>query len=445
MQSWVAEMYALGRSLDPTRPIIENSACEADHTVAEVNDIHLFPTGYGDLAAQARHELDAWVAGAYPGSGHNFAPGYRQDDQPLLVSSIAGWASVEGVETSFPLRTLVNAVRSRERIAGYGWVQLYDVEWELTGILTYERGAKAFGYDIVDVNADDVLVVDGPLAGSAVLGEPIILNLSLAHASGRIAGPVHVGAWLDGLSASWQRVRTDVEVMDAAAIVERRGVIVLGTLRVPSPGEPVAGRLVVEAYDDSAQAVARTHVNVGWLASEPAEQPAALLQMPLECWSASTGSTLESLHVGDAPQRIISPSLIYKVRLPDSAALGQNQEVHLLAEAAVVGLSTAGQSPEEVEVVPVQILLDGAVAAETALPRLRADSRGTLSIIHPEGLGTYGDRLAVPIALLGDLASGEHIVEIKPSDPGSDRRIVVFGPLLGQAPLGPALVYGDLT
>jgi hypothetical protein len=78
-----------------------------------------------------------------------------------------------------------------------------------------------------------------------------------------------------------------------------------------------------------------------------------------------------------------------------------------------------------------------------ALPRLRSDSQGSLSIVNPAGLGSYGGRLDVPLGPLAELVGGEHILEIRPLQPGSDMKVVLFGPLLGRAPLGPTLVLDD--
>ena len=256
MQAWVGAMYALGRSLDPTRPIIENSTSEADHTVAEVNDIHLFPTGYGELQASAAATLDAYVANAYPGSRDNFAPGHVQDVQPLMVTSMAGWSSVDGVETSWPLLALVNEVRARESIAGYGWVQLYDVEWELTGLETYDRRQKAFGYEVARLNSDDVLVVRGPLARAVDRGATMAIEVALAHASGRVTGDVHAVAWLEGVDAAWRHVLTPTRSIGPTVCVDRLGVIPLGTVALTAPEAAFCGRIRIAVIATEARVVA---------------------------------------------------------------------------------------------------------------------------------------------------------------------------------------------
>jgi hypothetical protein len=441
MQLWVERMYALGRSLDPERPIIENSVCEADHTVAEVNDIHLFPPGYGGLDERAAEELLPWIAGAIPGSAHNFAPGYVQDRQPLMVSSMAGWASVDGVETSFPFRSLVNAIRREERIAGYGWVQLYDVEWERTGMLTYERQAKAFGYDVSHINTDDLLVVDGAPARLAALGEPIPIEVGLAHASGMIHGEVRLRAALEGLVGAWRPLRMDVAVDSPRATVHRRGVITMGRIMVHDPGAAFAGSLRLEALDEADRVVARTLLNVAWIASEKATMPSIWSPLPLDRWASVGSPDAEAIEVAGSRQRLAGVRIACRFSVPDGGTPGR--VVRLLAEAAVGVGDMLGQTVGPTAMLPVEVRLDGALVAEADLPPLRADSRGSLSIVHPEGLGSYGGRLDVRLGLSSALSGREHEVEVRPRPDERDHRIVLFGPLLGSVPLGPTLAIDD--
>jgi hypothetical protein len=439
MQAWVERMYELGRGLDATRPIIENSVCEADHTVAEVNDIHLFPSGYGDLGAQARAVLDAWLAGAYPGSQHNFAPGYQQAAQPLLVSSMAGWSSVHGVETSFPLRTLVNEVRARERISGYGWVQLYDVEWEFTGLLAYDRSEKRLGFDVTRLNSDDTLVIAGPLARGTRVGQPLELEVGLAHASGRISGRASLRASLEGLDSTWQPVRRDAVATGEGGLVEGLGVTCLGGVKIASPPGPFAGNVVVEAIDGAGHVVASSLVSAAWLSSEPAGPGVPVLSLPLAGWSSGEAPPDELLVEG-VPERRSGLILEYRLDLEPPAPHEASRTIALLAEAAVMEdeAKPPGTSPSW----PVDVMVDGVVVARVRLPAMRADSCGVMSIVHSEGLGTYGGRLLASLGSHVWLAGRPRLVALRPSDPRRRTRVVLFGPSLGRAPSGPML--GDL-
>lgn len=439
MQAWVTEMYALGRSLDPTRPIVENSVCEADHTVAEVNDIHLFPSGYGELQATAGATLDAWLAGAYPGSADNFAPGHVQADQPLMVTSMAGWSSVGGVETSWPLRALVNEVRARERIAGYGWVQLYDVEWELTGLQTYDRRPKSLGYDPADVNAEDVLVVRGPLARLVPAGAVIAVDVALAHASGRRHGCLTLGAWLEGLDGSWQPVRTAPVELASAVAVDRYGVIPLGRVETPAPAAPFGGWLRIEAHDARGRLVARTIVQVATSGPDGGRPRADALALPLERWRPDQGVDLDVVAVGGSRQRIAAARLACELPFDAAWASSAQESLLLIAEAAIRDDARRAPRDPEDPAVGIRVLVDGRPVAEVPVPLERADSAGSLSIVHPEGMGRYGGPLRVDLGPLDATPPRRHTLLLEPAEPGPGREVVLFGPLLGRAPLGPEL------
>lgn len=416
VQEWVTAMYRLGRDLDHTRPILENSVSEADHTCAEVNDTHLFPTGYGQVQAAAAAALDDYVAGAYPGSTHNFAPGWTQADQPLMVTSMAGWSSVDGVETSWPMRALVNEVRARERIAGYGWVQLYDVEWELTGLETYDRRPKDFGYDVATLHAPDVLVVRGPLARHVPAGGSVDIDAALAHGSGGIAGVVRVRAALDALDEAGRRVEGP-PMTGGATSVERRGVVPLGRVSVPMPRAPVAGRVLLEALDDDGRVVARGLVVV---ASVPRSAAG------LEGWQGAGETATRT--VGHSVQQLEAPAIATTIEV-ESPGARLSLEAELAVRSGPLAQTLADQSTAT-----IRVLLDGRPVAAVEVHHVRADTRGVLSIVEPVGEGAYGAWVAIDLGVVAE--AGSHALHL---EAGHDAQVVLFGPRLGSVPSGPRL------
>jgi hypothetical protein len=434
-QAWVDAMYRLGRSLDVTRPIMENSVSEADHTVAEVNDLHLFPVGYGELQGVARTTLDAWLEETRPGSSYNFAPGYVQGDQPLMVSSMAGWSSVDGVETSWPLRVLLNEVRARDRICGYGWVQLYDVEWELTGLLTYDRQPKALGFEASEVNAADALVVLGSLARVAQPGESIAFDVALANGCGHPHGGLSLQISADGIDGDWEPVAVPPRSMASAVMVSGSGVTVLGSIELTLPGGHFAGRVWLEVTDNRAVRVARTFVN---LATAPvADIPRhGVTELPLSGWRDESGQPHGVVLIRGRPERI--DALALACDLPPDAVGAEIDGVVTLEAEAAVSIDRQATDTHPLEMRPIEVRIDGVVVATALVPLLGADSTATLSIVHPEGLGTHGGRLTATLGTVGSLARRGHRVTLTPAG-GNGERIVLFGPHLGVVPVGPQL------
>jgi hypothetical protein len=439
MQAWVESMYEVGRALDSTRVIVENSVSEADHTIAEVNDIHLFPTGYGELPAVVTTTIGDWTAHAHPGSTQNFAPGYVQSDQPLIVSSMAGWSSVDGMETSWPLRVLLNEVRAQDRVCGYGWVQLYDVEWELTGLQTYDRRPKVFGFDVADINAGDVLVVKGSLARSVRPGAMVELAIELAHASSLTIRDLRLSARVEGLGPRWEAVEGErVEVIPHASIAGP-GVYPLGVIEVPAPALAFAGRVWLEANDGAGQPIARTLINLATRGPYDHTLDAASLDLPLADWRNDDGGDVEVVVVGGEPERVGAAALFCDFLMPVSAMALSDDQVFLEAEVAVDDGHPRQTTVDQPET-DVVILLDGAPVARPRVTLLRADSAGTLSVVNSEGEGTYGGRILAALGPAQHLLGVRRRVTIIPATSRASRRVVLFGPHLGLAPAGPRLL-----
>ncbi|MGC9326762.1 MAG: glycoside hydrolase family 2 protein, partial [Candidatus Hinthialibacter sp.] len=76
-QEWVASIYRLAKSLDPTRLVEDNSPCLYDHVETDLNTWHAYLPGY-----EWKNFLDNAVKNTYPGSSWNFVEGKEQGDQP---------------------------------------------------------------------------------------------------------------------------------------------------------------------------------------------------------------------------------------------------------------------------------------------------------------------------------------------------------------------------
>ncbi|GAA1874508.1 glycoside hydrolase family 2 protein [Myceligenerans crystallogenes] len=160
-----ARSYDLLRSLDATRPVVENSGWA--HVRTDLVDWHYYDE---DPAAWAEN-----VAGLADGSREGFpvrlapdfvarkslyaGPDHPRTGVPILNSEYgAGFTSLE---RAWHLRWQTQELRRHDRFAGYVYTELTDVEHEMAGLLDADRRPKdRGGLDPRDVNADTVLVVD---------------------------------------------------------------------------------------------------------------------------------------------------------------------------------------------------------------------------------------------------------------------------------------------
>jgi len=149
-QAFVKSMLSRARELDATRLIEDHSTLRYDHVSGtDINSFHL----YLEDAEAFRADILEWVTGCYPGSEHNFIPGEKQDGAPLLNTEYGPFSAENGApewkrnrDISWGFQVLTGIMRSQNMLVGYIFTELYDVEFELNGVLDYARVEKDFGY-----------------------------------------------------------------------------------------------------------------------------------------------------------------------------------------------------------------------------------------------------------------------------------------------------------
>ncbi len=175
-QAWVKERYEAAEALDPTRLIEDNSACLHDHVATDLNSWHFYLNDY----EQARQHLEEVVENTHPGSEFNFVGGNVQADQPLLNSEYGGISARAGdLDVSWCFRFLTNELRKHEKVCGYVYTELTDIEWECNGILNYDRTPKDFGYDPSLLQHRQFLGLDCPPGQTVEPGAPVRIPVFL--------------------------------------------------------------------------------------------------------------------------------------------------------------------------------------------------------------------------------------------------------------------------
>jgi beta-galactosidase/beta-glucuronidase len=169
-QQAVAQSVDLVRELDRSRPVVDNSGWT--HVGGDLIDWHYYEA---DLERWAKN-VDALVtdeAAEIPVALHPDTvtmkpllarPGAARDrrklsDRPNLNSEYGmGFTSVE---RGWYLKWQTQELRRQNRLAGYVYTELYDIEHEMAGLLAADRSAKDLGnVSPADVNAETVLVLD---------------------------------------------------------------------------------------------------------------------------------------------------------------------------------------------------------------------------------------------------------------------------------------------
>jgi len=182
-QQWVASMFKLAKSLDSTRLVEDNSPCNHDHVLTDINSWHVYLPGYA-----WREHLDKVTADTFPGSKWNFIGGRTQGDQPLLNSECGNVWGYEGstgdVDWSWDYHIMMNEFRRHPKIAGWLYTEHHDVINEWNGYYRFDRSDKYDGMSALapdmtlkDLHSRYYIVPEVPLCSSVAPGSEISVPL----------------------------------------------------------------------------------------------------------------------------------------------------------------------------------------------------------------------------------------------------------------------------
>jgi len=145
-QDWVRSWYHKTKDYDPTRLVEDNSPCNWDHVITDINTWHRY--------SPARHWsgfLDMVVEETYPGSGWNYIGDNVQDKEPMFNSecgAVWGYSGSTGdIDITWEYHIMINEFRKRPKIAGFLFTEFHDVINEWNGYYRFDRSKKMFGLD----------------------------------------------------------------------------------------------------------------------------------------------------------------------------------------------------------------------------------------------------------------------------------------------------------
>lgn len=170
-QAHIKALYYLTKSLDATRLVIDNDGWE--HTEAtDLFAMHDYTRTGEEFYQRYRNIATAGIPPPLYGSLY-LAPGYKYNGSPIFLSEFGGIGYIlpedrakvpenswgySGVEATpsaalSRMRGLYEAIAQVHSIAGICYTQLYDVEQEVNGLMTYDRRAKFDPAAIREINS----------------------------------------------------------------------------------------------------------------------------------------------------------------------------------------------------------------------------------------------------------------------------------------------------
>ncbi|MBR5661278.1 MAG: glycoside hydrolase family 2 [Bacteroidales bacterium] len=145
-QEWVRSMYKLTKSLDPTRLVEDQSACNRDHVESDINSWHSYRPGW-----DWNREIKYYVDNTYPGSHFNYIGDNVQTDVPMINSECGDvWGyhgSAGDCDFTWDYHIMIDAFRRYPKCAGWLYTEHHDVINEWNGYVQYDRSPKIDGLD----------------------------------------------------------------------------------------------------------------------------------------------------------------------------------------------------------------------------------------------------------------------------------------------------------
>lgn len=195
-QKWVASVYRLAKSLDPSRLVEDNSiCCGKGHTETDIHSWHAYLPGY---------EWDAYLKNlsdsTYAGSSKNFEKGYVQGKQPMINSEFGNvWGykgSTGDVDYTWDYHKSMNSFRNHLKVAGWLYTEHHDVINEWNGYYRFDRseketglGALSKGMTLKDLHAEFYLSTGQEIAFEGKAGDHLKIPLTLSSLTNRIDLP----------------------------------------------------------------------------------------------------------------------------------------------------------------------------------------------------------------------------------------------------------------
>lgn len=417
IQEWVKSMWHEAKRIDPTRLVEDNSPNRRDHVITDLNSWHF----YIDDEDRAWKHIEEVVRNTYPGSTFNYAPGHRQGTEPLINSEYGAVSAGGGDrDISWGFRYLTTRLRRYEKIQGYVYTELTDVEFEHNGFFNYDRSPKEFGYDtwvenmtVADLQREDFVGFDTPPVIIAEPGEDLSIPVFVSHWSG-YEGEVLLKRWLIGADDLGREIRVN---LDSRVVQwERYRVTEQEPLGVNLPERPFAGAMAMELVGENGERLAANFVNVviparveapEWRYELLDPRHAVLRVSPMDIhaayWTGAGAPSRLARRRGAGKFFIYGTGIVeYVFRVPPEVVEAEPQRIGLVVELGTKARDERLDWPQQIHPLDypqtdrrkypgaVGIYMNGYPLEPVALEDDPADARGVLSHMAKFHHGSYG-------------------------------------------------------
>ncbi len=163
----VKTVYFITKSVDPTRPVIDTSGNY--HTITDIFDVHDYDQNPETFKANYL-ELDKGIAKDQIFRKEGVGAQQYTVGKPFFMSEYGGirWTDKDGwgygvgpkteEEFFYRYKGLTEAMLFNDKVLGFCYTQLYDVEQEQNGLMTYDRKFKFAPERIYEINTQKAAI-----------------------------------------------------------------------------------------------------------------------------------------------------------------------------------------------------------------------------------------------------------------------------------------------
>ncbi|MDR1780014.1 MAG: glycoside hydrolase family 2 [Tannerella sp.] len=480
-QDWVRRMYLETKKLDPTRLVEDNSPCNRDHVVSDLNSWHMYLPGY-EWAAAIRKEVE----NTYLGSTWNYIDGNKQTGAPMFNSECGNVWGYDGstgdVDYTWDYHIMMNAFRSNPLCAGWLYTEHHDVINEWNGYVRYDRSPKYDGMDafvpgmsIADLHTLYYIAPQTELCSEAKAGSTVEIPLFASFMTDKDPGPVRIETSLKGWDAlgnesteqgatypvAFKPYRNEIVTHAKTVIPEQNGLYALRFELKNAAGMTLGRNFVLFVVKDGQKPVSARNIDL--VTVEPSRFDRAQ-------WSVKQWDVLDGLKVNGAGSGYFE----YTVPWNPDISLQRTESVMLVFEASAKKLFgkdndaltvesgdfMLGKGTHDASINPnaypmtgtqpfpslVKVSVNGVVCGEAVLPDDPADHRGVLSWFaqpHDRKLreaGSYGYLVRVVVPRQALIEGQDIRIRLETPD-GINGGLAIYGKDFGRYPLDPTLVF----
>ncbi len=490
-QDWVASMVRLAKGLDPTRLVEDNSACNNDHVLTDINSWHAYLPGY-----KWTEHLDQVCRDTFAGSKWNYIGGRTQGTEPLLNSecgNVWGYKGSTGdVDWSWDYHIMMNAFRRHPQICGWLYTEHHDVINEWNGYWRFDRSQKftgmedlAAGMSLRDLHSDFYIAMSEELCQEVKPGQQVQVPLYISFLTDRKAGEElflrgNLRSWDSlGQERSYGRIRRRIpcEAWKCGAIEP---------LEVTMPETPAVVVLAVQLEDRSGAVLARNFTTFAVRdGQQPREQTLgqrdrrtkvvriapkdfAKAQWSVKQWNVFDGLKVNGAGAGYFEYQIAWPAGLkvadietatFRAEVSAKQLFGKDKEGAAKQDGDFMrgkGTHDPSLNPnaypmtdEQTYPSAVRVRVGGQVVGVFELPDDPADHRGILSW-HAQKrddtlteAGSYGYLISaeIPAEVLQQAAEAGTIILRLEADEALAGGLAIYGEQFGRYPLDPTVAF----